>query len=116
MDIGDTAAAAVDQKEAFWRRTLEAWKESGLSGCEFQRQNNLSKNTFVYWKRKLMPQSEKVQTFVPVSMRRGPRCPSMFGTYFIRLRVGELYTVEVTTGFDAQTLREVLAVVKDCAR
>ena len=116
MDIEDTAAEAVDQKEAFWRRTLEAWKDSRLSGCEFQRQNNLSKNEFVYWKRKLIPRSEKAQSFVPVPMRRGPRCPSISGTTFIRLRVGELYTVEVTTGFDAQTLRAVWPVVKDCAR
>src|SRR5208282_3801136 len=108
MDIAVTAANAADQKEAFWRRTLEAWKVSELSGSEFQRQNNLSKNAFVYWKRKLMPRSEKVQTFVPVSMRRPLRCPRVASTSFIRLHVGEVYTVEVTAGFNAQTLREVL--------
>lgn len=116
MDTEDTKAEAVDQKEAFWQRTLEAWKDSGLSGCEFQRRNNLSKNTFVYWKRKLMPQIKKVRHFVPVAVRRGLRCPSMSGSDSIRLRIGELYTVEVTAGFDAQTLREVLTVVQDCAR
>jgi len=40
----------------------------------------------------------------------------MSGSDSIRLRIGELYTVEVTAGFDAQTLREVLTVVQDCAR
>jgi hypothetical protein len=116
MGIEVTAGEAVDQKEAFWRRTLEVWKDSGLSGSEFQRRNNLSKNAFVYWKRKLMPRSEKSQTLVPVSMRRPPRCPPVASTSFIRLRLAGVYTVEVRAGFDAQTLREVLVVVQDCAR
>ena len=115
MDVEVTIAEAIDQKQAIWRRTLEAWKDSGLSGSEFQRQNNLSKNAFVYWKRKLMPRSEKTQTLVPVSMSRPPRCPSLSSTSFIRLHVEGVYTVEVTSGFDAQTLREVLSVVQDCA-
>jgi hypothetical protein len=115
MDIEVTTAEAVDQKEAFWRRTLEAWKDSGLSGSAFQRQNNLSKNAFGYWKRKLMARSEEAQTFMPVSIRRSPRCPGAPGASYIRLRVGGVYTVEVTSGFDAKTLREVLAVVQDFA-
>jgi len=115
MDIEVAEGEAVDQKEVFWRRTLEAWKNSGLGGSEFQRQNNLTKNAFVYWKRKLMPRSEKRQTFVPVSMRRPQRCPTGAHSSFIRLRVGSVYTVKVTAGFNAQTLREVLAVVQDCA-
>lgn len=115
MDIEVTSAEAVEQKEAFWRRTLEAWKASGLSGSEFQRQNDLTKNAFVYWKRKLVPGREKAQTLVPVSIRPPRRCPSDPGASFIRLRVGGVYTVDVTSGFDAQTLREVLAVVQDCA-
>jgi hypothetical protein len=115
MDIEGTAAEAVDQKQAFWTRALEEWRNSGLSGTEFQRQNNLTKNAFVYWKRKLMPRSEKTQTLVPVSIRKPSRLPTGASTSCIRLHVGGLYTVEVSTGFDAQTLREVLAVVRDCS-
>ena len=115
MDIEVTAAEAVDQKQAFWGRTLEAWKDSGLSGTEFQRRNNLTKNAFVYWKRKLMPRSEKAHTLVPVSVCKPLRLPTAASTSSIRLHVGGLYTVEVSTGFDAQTLREVLAVVRDCS-
>ena len=114
MDIEVTAAEAVEQKQAFWRRTLEAWKDIGLSGSEFQRQNNLTKNAFVYWKRRLMPRSEKPQTLVPVSIRKTSGLPAGANTSCIRLHVG-LYTLEVSTGFDAQTLREVLAVVQDCS-
>jgi hypothetical protein len=115
MDIEVTAAEAVDQKQSFWARTLEAWRNSGLSGTEFQRQNNLTKNAFVYWKRKLMPRSEKAQTLVPVSIRKPSRLPTGVSTSCIRLHFGGLYTVEVSTGFDARTLREVLAVVRDCS-
>jgi hypothetical protein len=112
----DIEVAAVEQKEAFWRRTLEAWKLSGLSGCEFQRQNNLTKNAFVYWKRKLMPRSEKARPFIPVSLRGAARQTRISQTSFIRLRVGDAFTVEVATGFDAQMLREVLTVARDCMR
>ena len=115
MGIEVMAAEAIDQKEGFWRRTLEAWKDSGLSGSAFQRQNNLSKNAFGYWKRKLMPRSEKAHALVPISIRKPSRLPTGASTSCIRLHLGGLYTVEVSTGFDAQTLREVLAVVRDCS-
>jgi hypothetical protein len=59
MDIEVTATETVDQKEAFWSWALEAWKDSGLSGSELQRQNNLTQNAFVYWKRKLIPRREE---------------------------------------------------------
>jgi hypothetical protein len=116
MESEGTATALIDQKEAFWRRTLETWKDSRLSGSEFQRRNNLTQNAFVYWKRKLMPRRESAQTLVPVSVRTARRGCPVAAPRSLRLNIGSLYTVEVTVGFDAQTLREVLAVVRDYAR
>jgi hypothetical protein len=99
-----------ESKEAYWRRTLQQWRDSGLKACDFQRRNNLNKHAFIYWKLKLMG-TEKRPTLVPVKMptvARGAASPSR-----IRLRVGERFTVELTEGFDVQTLREVLAVLQE---
>jgi len=100
-----------ESKEAYWRRTLQQWRDSGLKACDFQRRNNLNKHAFIYWKLKLIGRTEKRPTLVGVKMptgARGAASPSR-----IRLRVGEQFTVELTEGFDAQTLRQVLAVLQE---
>lgn len=113
MDGEIVASEANETKEAYWQRILQDWKLSGLKACEFQRQKNLSKHAFVYWKLKLIGPTEKKQALVPVRVRSSVR-PSARSSC-IRLRVGELFSVELVEGFDAQTLREVLAVVRECA-
>jgi len=40
-------------KKKEWKRKLEAWKESGLSGPKWCDQNNESYPQFRYWKRAL---------------------------------------------------------------
>lgn len=111
---GEIAVPELNEsKEASWRRTLQEWKDSGLKACDFQRRNNLNKHAFIYWKLKLIGRTEKRPTLVPIKMptaARGAASPSP-----IRLRVGERFTVELTDGFDAQTLREVLAVLQESA-
>jgi hypothetical protein len=114
MDGELTAPQVGESKETYWQRTLQAWKDSGLKASEFQRRNDLSKHAFVYWKLKLLGRSDKRQVMVPVTVRSAGR--GAVDPCCIRLRVGELCTVEVAAGFDEQTLREVLAVVQECAR
>ena len=50
----DRAPEINEAKETYWQRMLQVRKDSGLKACEFQRQNNLSKHAFVYWKLKLI--------------------------------------------------------------
>ena len=113
MDGEVTAPEMNEVKETYWQRTLQVWKDSGLTASEFQRQNNLSKHAFVYWKLKLIGRSEKRATLVPVRVR--PAARAAVHPCCIRLRVGELLTVEVTSGFDEQTLRQVLAILRESA-
>lgn len=101
--IGETA----ETKKAFWIRTLTTWQKSGLSGSEFQRLNNLSKNAFVYWKKKLIPRTETEQRLVPVRVQMSG------ASYGIRLHVGELYTVDLMHRFDSQSLRQLLVVLQE---
>jgi hypothetical protein len=112
MDGEITAPRENEAREVYWRRVLQQWKESGLRACEFQRQNNLNKQAFIYWKLKLIGTDARI-TLVPV--RIGSTARGMAFAGGIRLRVGELFTVEVMPGFDTQTLRQLLGVVREQA-
>ena len=50
---------------------------------------------------------------MPVRVRSAVR--AVGSSCCIRLRVGELFYVEVTAGFDEQTLRQVLAILRESA-
>jgi len=114
MSIEITTPAAEETQEAYWRRILQQWGASGLKGREFQRRNNLSQHAFVYWKLKLMGRTEKGPKFVPVKV--GSQAQQTVGAEGIRIRVGELFTVELSESFDPMRLREVLAAVREYAR
>jgi hypothetical protein len=115
MDNNGAIFDTGESKAAFWQRTLKAWKESGLCGQEYQRQNNLSKNTFVYWKRKLMPATQRRQRFVPVSVPVVSRGTSSSDPLGIRIHWADSVTIEVGSRFDPQNLRKVLDVLKEYA-
>ena len=104
---------ASESQETYWRRVLQQWQASGLKGREYQRRHNLSQHAFVYWKLKLMGRTERKPTLVPVTLRCvGQHAMRADG---IRIRAGELFTVELSQGFDAMALRAVLAAVRECA-
>jgi hypothetical protein len=111
MDGEMTTPRVSESKEAYWQRTLDEWKDSGLKACEFQRRKNLNKHAFIYWKLKLMGRGDGRQRLVAVRIRSTAR--GVAHPQGMRLRVGELFTVELPEGFDAQTLRQVLAVVRE---
>jgi transposase-like protein len=46
------SAASKDQQD-FWKKTVESFKASGLSGKEFARQNGIKSSQLYYWHNKL---------------------------------------------------------------
>ena len=102
-----------ESREAYWRRVLQGWEASGLKGREYQRRHNLSQHAFVYWKLKLMGRTERKPTLVPVKLRSDGQ--QAMRAQEIRIRAGELFTVELSEGFDPMALRAVLAAVRECA-
>jgi len=115
MSTEITTPEAEESKESYWQRVLQEWEASGLKGREYQRRHNLSQHAFVYWKLKLRGRTEKNPTLVPVKLRSVGQ-PAMRGAHGIRIRAGELFTVELSEGFDPMALREVLAAVRECAK
>jgi len=115
MSTEISTAEVEESKESYWQRVLRQWQASGLKGREFQRRNNLSQHAFVYWKLKLMGRTEKGPMLVPVKLPAvGQR--AMRPSRGIQIRAGELFTVELSEGFDPMMLREVLAAVREYAR
>jgi len=114
MSTEMSAPEAEESQEAYWRRMLQQWQASGLKGREFQRRNNLSQHAFVYWKLKLLGRTETGPRLVAVKV--GCKAQQTVGGEGIRIRVGELFTIELQERFDATALREVLTAVRDCAR
>ena len=112
MNESSRGRAAVEEKEPFWRRELNAWQSSGLSQAEYQRTHGLTKNAFTYWKLKLLGSNGAAATFVAVprrALRAGAQLGGMGG---IRLRVAGGYVVEVTAEFEAEALEKLLTVLE----
>lgn len=44
-----------------WQQYITAWQQSGLSQAAFCQSHQLSYHQFVYWRQKLVPQSDQAQ-------------------------------------------------------
>jgi transposase len=108
-------------KERFWRQMLRRWQRSGLSVRDFCARHQLSEANFYAWRRTLAqrePRStpsritrphpaEPTPTFVPVQLAAPPRPPTP-----IEIVVGRPRLLRLLPGFDADTLRQVLALLE----
>lgn len=50
------------RKTEFWRKHVNAWRESGLSQAEYSRQAGIAVKILGYWKRKLKREQELHET------------------------------------------------------
>ena len=116
-------------KEQFWRRTLRQWRRSGMSVRAFCAEHGLAEPSFYEWRRiiaqrdreappvRAQPEQDNSQPAVP----DGDDAP-----VFVPLRVIDTSTqatlevvlergrvVRVLRGFDAATLRQLLAVLEE---
>jgi hypothetical protein len=99
-----------ERKERQWRRWIRAWRTSGLSVQAFCAQHALAQPRFYFWRRELDRRDATAATFVPVHLvtEQDP-CPGR--SLEVQLAGGR--TVRVPPGFDAATLRQLLAVLED---
>lgn len=104
----------------YWQETVEAWSRSGLSQVEYCRRHELTLSTFRWWRRKLRDRavslpnkiSSKVvnHSFLPVHLLEPQSHHS-----FIEIHLPGERRIQVTPGFDPETLKKVLAVLDACA-
>ena len=99
-----------EQKERQWRRWLEEWRSSGLSVRVFCERRRLSEPSFYAWRRALAKRDAERPEFVPVQVV-GDEGETAGDLLELVLAGGR--SVRVPAGFDAATLRRLLAVLEE---
>ena len=87
-----------------WTEKLAAWRSSGLSIAAWCRRNDEGYHRFLYWRKRLQPQTAQgtdgFVELVPASVRSA-LCLDCNGVY-----------LHVAPGFDADLLSEILTVLR----
>jgi hypothetical protein len=99
-----------EQKERQWRRWIAEWRASGLSVRAFCARRDLAAPSFYNWRRVLERRAAEKAAFVPVQVVADAP-PARAGALEVVLADGR--TVRVAPGFDAATLRQLLAVLQE---
>jgi hypothetical protein len=97
------------RKEQQWRQWIREWRASGVTARAFCERRGLAEASFYAWRR-VLNQREAEAAFVPVRIVPDePAAPA--GGCDLVLAGGR--TVRVAPGFDAATLRRLLAVLEE---
>lgn len=115
-------------KERYWRRRLREWRRSGMTGRDFCAKHSLSEPSFYAWKREIAQRDQEVQArtkvttrvsaqghattaalpaFVPVRLDAAAPATDALEVVLSQGRV-----LRVRAGFDADVLRQLLAVLE----
>ncbi len=97
-----------EHKERQWRRWIALWQHSGSSVAAFCARHHLAPASFYAWRRTLERRAALPTPFVPVQLVAGPAPASPLEVVLADGRV-----VRVGPGFDAATLRQLLAVLRE---
>jgi Transposase len=97
------------RKEQQWRRWIRQWQQSGLSVRAFCARHHLAPPHFYAWRREIQQRDTVADSLVPVQLVADePAGPS---TFEVVLAGGR--TLRVAPGFDAASLRQLLAVLEE---
>jgi hypothetical protein len=108
-------------KERFWRGVVRRWQRSGRTASAFCAEQGLSAASFYAWRRTIAQRDQPsapttpachdeqndLPAFVPLSVAPAPATPALE----VVLRPGRV--IRVAPGFDAATLRNLLAVLEE---
>ena len=101
--------ARDERKEQRWRLWINQWRASGLSVRAFCARHGLATASFYNWRRALERRVAEEPAFVPVRVV-ADAVPIQASALEVVLTDGR--AVRVAPGFDAATLRQLLAVLE----
>jgi hypothetical protein len=111
------------EKERFWRSMLRQWRRSGLSIRDFCADHHLAQPTFYAWRRTIAQFDEQARRprhtdhgqpdFVPLRLADANTLDTLAPTTPLEVLVAGQRVVRVPVGFDAVTLRQLLAVLEE---
>ena len=120
-----TPAARRSRRE--WRRTIAAWKRSGLSQKEFCEKRGIRARTFGWWRWKLErgrndkapsgkgPEIQATPAFVELTVKPEP-APVSRKPEELEVRVGETLAIRVPAGFDRSNLVELVSALLEASK
>jgi transposase len=99
------------RKEAFWRKELRTQGASGQSARVYCRQRGLMESAFYFWRREIErrdreTRDRRTSAFVPMVVEPTPETP-------IEVTLCRGHVMRVRAGFDADTLRQLLALLEE---
>jgi len=95
-----------EDRSAFWKKHIEAWKESGFSIAEYCELEELAKSTFFYWKRKVEGKGSKnrlVEVKIPQQQPSG----------LIHIRLNKGMELGVVPGTDVGYVGELVKALEE---
>jgi hypothetical protein len=101
--------ARDERKERQWRRWISQWQTSGLSVRDFCARHDLATASFYHWRRVLKRRAEEEVLFAPVQVVADTASAQ---TSALEVVLADGRVVRVAPGFDAATLRQLLAVLE----
>lgn len=100
-----------ERKEQHWRQRIRDWQDSGLSVRAFCARRGLSQQSFYAWRRELQRRDSEKPLFVPVRLQVNELSAPVGHALEVFLASGR--SIRVPPGFDAGTLRQLLAVLEE---
>ena len=98
--------ARDEHKERQWRSWIAQWQRSGLSVAAFCARHDLPTASFYAWRRTLQDRDDAAAAFVPVRLV-ADEVPARV----LEVVLADGRVVRVPPGFDATTLRQLLALL-----
>jgi hypothetical protein len=98
------------RKEHQWQQWIQQWQASGLSVRAFCARHRLAEPRFYAWRRQLRQRPRPGTGFVPVQVL-APAAPA--GAHVLEVVLAGGRRLRVPPGFDAATLRHLLAVLEE---
>jgi len=110
-----TKRQTTQRSESFWRRALQRWSRSGLSGAAFCRREGLPSATFYLWRRRLGEAvREPTASLLPVELVTTGSAvlpaDEGFSGYQVQLSGGRV--LRIPPDFDDEALRRLLLVLE----
>jgi hypothetical protein len=106
-----TGKSRDERKEHYWRQRIRDWQSSDLSVRAFCTRRGLSQPNFYAWRRELQRRDAERPLFVPIRLQVEDRPAAVAHALEVLLASGR--RIRVAPGFDAATLRHLLAVLEE---